>query len=289
MCDPYPKVGYMLYVAGLEISVDFYVAKAGDLDRAHVDYRRWQMVDLLRRHVMIGNELFETQFDGVRWTSAMNSNGQVLSPDVLRFQRSRANITTKLRRATSRKVMSVESYAQAPLDSTVYAGAKNKIVSYRVMDKITDRRAVDLKKLVELEKEKTRARIEITLLKELDEKGVPAVLGVEAPEDLFRFAFHNLRKTAFEFFLPTMDPDDLDAEVAIFTRAGAIGLDEYHRAKWMQYERDDEPPCAKRPLGKKAHRLLYSTLNRKVWKALKKLAKEWEYQEPRRNDSNDLC
>lgn len=116
---------------------------------------------------------------------------------------------------------------------TYYVGANQVGILLRIMDKCSDRRDPSRDTRDALPEDDWRARIEVSLLAEGGEVGVPAALGVDTLNDLIGFRFRDIRKPMFEFFVPTFDGDGTGvisglgtkvSEFEAFRRGGATAL-----------------------------------------------------------------
>lgn len=158
----------------------------------------------------------------------------------------------------------------------------------RSMDKITDRRDPSSGKAVDLPSAEHRARLEVTLQGAPDAVGGHGAIGLSTVGDLYGYPFQHIRRTFFEFFLPTLGPvSDTETlpfpvkvtEEEIFKRSGVYGLDRLHRAieavNLAAYKKGE---ISRKPqkLRKKGRLISYNDLNRRFDTALKGLAKAWK-------------
>lgn len=236
----------------LEVSVDFY-PKNGD------PVLRQQVLGILQRHFRPADAWSWGEDERGRWV--WSATGQPRPT------------TTFL----------LDEVDHSYLEATTYFGARGGNVSWRLMDKITDRRRSSLD-FERLPPERHRARIEVTLQREILEQ-----LGLRTLADLRSYDFSRLKRPFFEFYLPTMeDPGDSDvhrrhAEMRwrTFARAGVYGLvdRDRHRAvvrnrrvRWMKrngYPHDAVPPPMTR--GSRGLLLAYDLLNSRVRDALRRV------------------
>ena len=125
------------------------------------------------------------------------------------------------------------------------------------------------------------------MLKNADETGGPAAVGLETLQDLRGYSFRELRKLVFEFFYPTINSADEIrdlpftvniTELNVFKRSGVYGLDRVHRSiadiNHRQYRKKELAPKPT-PIGSKGKMLSFLELNRKIDRALNPLSKDW--------------
>ena len=131
-------------ITGIEVSVDFYVKSNGTLSEDAQNLLRWQMTEVLQRHLKPGKALTEMDSNHPRFFLKTNGNGS-----------SKPLVGKATTRATSKQLAEIErlglhedvltplrtgAHSQAPIDTTYYIGQKGSAVMLRVMDKITDKR-----------------------------------------------------------------------------------------------------------------------------------------------------
>lgn len=281
-----------LPLAGIEISIDFYVLKSATMEPWQANLRRWQMVDILRRHLRPEEVLTEMEMGRPRFfggpyggdgaTFFVNPSGSDLAPTLIPWA-SRLGMESHELVALDHK-----KHNQPFVDTTAYIGPKDFIVSLRSMDKTTDKRNPDTDSFEILEPHRRRARLEVTLQGEADEKGGHGAIELCRMADLHEFRFQQqIRKPIFEFFLPTFGPTCDTAtlgfpvkitELVAFGRSGTYGLDRLHKtveaAALRHYERGrilSEPV----KLGKKGRLVSWTQMNQKIDRALRKLGRTW--------------
>jgi len=245
-----------LAIAGIEISVDFYVRKSLGLRDDERDLRRWQMLDLLRRHLRPEPVLTEedychprtygSEYGGNGASFVVKTRASSVSGDLVRHF-TRVDVDER-----HRPVLQLSAHNQPPVDQTHWIGARDSIVLLRSMDKITDRRDPETDEAVTLSPEDCRARLEVTLQGAPDRVGGHGAVNMKTVGDLYGFKFEGIRKPFFEFFLPTLgsasDTESLPfparvTEQEVFRRSGVYGLDRLHRAieavNHAAYKRDE--------------------------------------------------
>ncbi len=281
-----------LPIAGIEISVDFYVRKSLELNDDDRDLCRWQMVELLRRHLRPEAVLTEEDYCRPRTfgsehensgaTFVLKTRGSIVSGDLVRHFH-RLGVDERHRPALQRA-----AHNQPPVDHTYWVGARDFLVALRSMDKITDRRDPKTGDAIQLAPDDCRARLEVTLQGTSDIVGGHGAVDLTTVGDLFGFKFQGIRKPLFEFFLPTLGaPCETDSlpfpvqvtEQEVFKRSGVYGLDRLHRAieavNHAAYERGEIPDEPVR-LRKKGRLMSYEELNRRFDTALKGLTRDWK-------------
>ena len=279
-------------IAGMEVSVDFFVKDQPGLSADTKTLLRWRMSDLLRRHLKPQAVLTEQERCYPRFFSEATGKGsavflvEIKKPKAL--GRAYGEIAKLGLSPSVLGPLQLSSHHQAPVDRTSYIGAKEFPVMLRVMDKTTDQRNPDEDNVVDLEEKDRRSRVEVTLQSDGENVGGAAAVGIETIGDLFSFGFQGIRKPIFEFFLPTFNAEDEMAvlpfpvkvtEHKVFERSGVYGLDRTHRsiqeinlARYRKGEIPDKPQA----LGTKGRLLSYTELNGKVDRALRKLSKDWK-------------
>lgn len=279
-----------LKIAGIEVSVDFYVRDSAHIDQDRYNLLRWQMVDLLRRHLRPHPVLTEKERCHPRFymkEGSRNSAAFCVEQSVsklsggLRTQAHRFGLDEHLLAP-----LRPGAHHAIPIDTTSYIGARDFPVMLRVMDKTTDRRDPASGSVVALDPEHWRARIEVTL-REDEEYNGPYGAGLDTLRDLYGYNFRDIRTAFFEFFLPTLgEPCETKSlpfsskvtESTVFERSGVYGLDRLHRAvseiNMIRYKRRD---IGDRPmtLGKKGRLVSFTDLNRRFDTALRGLTGDW--------------
>ncbi len=278
-------------ITGIEVSVDFYVKNHRTLGEDAQNLLRWQMTEVLQRHLKPGKALTEMDWNYPRFFS--ETNGKTGS---------KPSVGKSSTRATSKQCAEIDrlgleenvlvplrigAHKQTPIDTTYYIGKKGSAMLLRVMDKTTDKRDPVRNTFVNLSPADRRSRIEVTLLKNADETGGPAAVGLETLQDLRRYSFRDIRKLVFEFFYPTInsadETEDLPfpvniTELEVFKRSGVYGLDRVHRSIadiGSRRYRKKELACKPTPIGTKGKALSFLDLNRKIDRALDPLSKDW--------------
>jgi hypothetical protein len=181
------------------------------------------------------------------------------------------------------------AYHRPPVDTTFYVGeVKKQGALYRSMDKVTDHRNPGKDEATLLPLHDRRARIEISLPVTRNCPIAANELGMRHLGDLYTSDYHRLRKTLFDFYLPTIRDGHFNdilpfptkvTEQFAFDTAGVYGLDRFqrivndvHRARWKRKQVAAPPDT----LGRKGYLLSYSELNQKVSRALKSLSADWQ-------------
>lgn len=278
-------------IAGVEVSVDFYVKNHDRLNLDAQNLLRWQMTEVLRRHLRPGRSLTELEGHQPRFfatADGMSSAKSVVSSTTAKASgRQRRGIQ---RLGLSERVLAplrIGAHSQAPIDTTFYIGKKDSSVMLRIMDKTTDQRDPILGTAIDLLPAECRSRIEVTLLKRAGEVGGPAAVGLETLEDLVGYPFKSIRKLVFEFFHPTTNSVDELAdlpfpvnvtELDVFKRSGVYGLDRLQRSvaeiSGCRY-RKKEIPTKPRTIGSKGKAVSFEELNRKIDRSLNLLSRNW--------------
>lgn len=277
-----------LPVLGIEVSVDFKVRTVRGWSPSVRNLKRWQIQDLLVKHLRVDPDFTELKGYSPRFTK-VGSKPTIAEFVVRRTAPKRgstlatAGIDNKITAA-----LILSAYHLPLLDMTYYVGSSDESVYLRIMDKTSDRRDLDKSIAFKLHEREWRARIEVCLLGEKDLVGAPGALGLHSLRDLFGFKFREIRKPMFEFYLPTFDGDGTDtflelgtkvSELEVFRRGGVYGLDRLHRSLYAvatQTDLLDDNCHHAQKLGKKGRLVSYLDLNRKVDRALKALEARWE-------------
>lgn len=181
---------------------------------------------------------------------------------------------------------SLDLYQSPMVDGTLYFGARDASVLWKVMMKVTDQRTGEGHR--QLPVEEHRARIEVTL-----QESVLRELGIDTLRSLDDFSFETLKKDFFGFWVPTI-PGVVSAKgtaapmvvgyrhLSIFQRSGAYQFMHWERGYVMQgidtsirngHLRSDPRVLRQRRLLKQDHMfmLAYDELNRQVENALRLL------------------
>tara|TARA_R110002074_G_scaffold96092_1_gene208975 strand:- start:39 stop:1238 length:1200 start_codon:yes stop_codon:yes gene_type:complete len=179
-------------------------------------------------------------------------------------------------------------YCAPYVDGTLYFGAREDPISWRIMAKVSDQRTGSV--ATELTPDLHRSRIEVTLQRE-----ALVSLGIVSLEDLSDFRFERLKTEYFGFWIPTV-PGVVDGagmikllpvgyrHLDIFRRSGAyqflqwekalleVGISTSLRAGWRK--KSDPSVLARRRLLGQEHlyMLAYAELNRRTEDALRGLA-----------------
>ena len=279
-----------LRILEIEVSVDFYVLKKFLGDQNAAGSKRELMVDLLRRHLMPHTTLTKLPGGAPRfYDSRKGAKGGTrileFAAHVGHFEQEVACHALKLG-TDILKPFDPAIHHRTPIDTTSYVGCKPPI-QIRVMDKVTDNRDPVSGSHLELPLANRRARVEITFYEGNGYEGVTEALGLNTLADLRDFQFKDLRKMAFEYFLPTISdstPDkDLPFDLAfdewdVFSKSGIYGYDCFHRSiSTIARERFRRRQIKEKPakLGRKGYAVSYEELNRMMDRALKRLSDEW--------------
>ena len=280
-----------LPIAGIEVSVDFYVKERHALEPHVSALRRWQMVDILRRHlrpeaILTERELGYPRFFGGKF----GGSGATffVDPSATGLSGSLIPLAAKLKLDLEDLApLDIKKHAQPEIDSTAYFGPKNFYVWLRTMNKTTDSRTPKAGSYEELSPHERRARLEVVLEGSSDEVGGHAAMGLTTFGDLNQSRFKDIRRLCFEFFLPTFGEVSLEEELGlkiraterdVFAKSGVYGLDRLHRsvaavqlAQYQRKTRTSKPPR----LGDKGRLVSWSEMNQKIDRALKKLDRDW--------------
>lgn len=167
------------------------------------------------------------------------------------------------------------SYKQPPVDGTFYMGKRQGELLVRIQDKVADRRNPTDGTKVDLPPCDRRTRVEIQIgygafgnSGAIYRRGVP-------------FGFQDVMRDQFRLLLPTITTatgKQQQDEVAIFRKAGAMGLDHYQRA-FREAERIATrcvgTGATMRKLGFKGHGVAWSEFNKRGRDALAYLDRQW--------------
>ncbi|GKY87399.1 hypothetical protein [Sinisalibacter aestuarii] len=280
----------LLEVAGVEISVDFYVRGSSRLSEREQNRLRWQMVDLTRRHLRPHPAL--TEKEGCRPRSFGRAHGGSGVTFVVqdRLGRAPVNLAQLMRLGVDESywpALERSTYHQPPVDRTFWIGARGFHVVLKSMDKTTDKRDPKTGDAEQLVPAKRRARLEVTLQGDADETGGHGAVGLATVGDLYGFKFEAIRQAFFEFYLPTIgnvcDTERLPFSVKVTERSvfgccGVYALDRLHRSiEAVNRAQQVSGKSRTRPtkLGKKGRLLSYVDLNRRFDTALKGLTHAW--------------
>lgn len=278
----------------LEVSVDFYAKHRTGMPDEEVELRRWRLVEVLRRHFRADPRITDCNKGRPRtiWAEMGRGKKYLVDEKLDRGDTAKERAAKRFRvRKADAIALHLKAHHFGPLDGTLYFGPKAGFASYRIMDKVTDRRDPSKGTVDQLPLKERRARIEITLRKEVSGAGQDRELwdrfGLEVAQDLYGFPFKDLRKKAFEFYLPTVGPiwgeselpftlDASDAEV--FCCSGCHGLFRFHSALFRLQEKmfmrgklSMQPPL----LNHKGRLVSYESLNQKVVRSLDGLSRAW--------------
>jgi len=280
-----------LAIAGIEVSVDFYVKNHAEMGSEAQNLLRWQMTEVLRRHLRPERSLTELEENQPRFFATVN--GKSTSKSLV--SKATAKASGKQRSEIQRlglneRVLAplrIGAHEQAPIDTTFYIGKKGSPVMLRVMDKTNDQRDPNLGTAVNLAPAECRSRIEVTFMKKPDEVGGPAAVELETLSDLVEYPLKTIRKLVFEFFYPTTNSDDELAhlsfpvnvtELDVFRLSGVYGLDRLQRSiaeiSDRQY-RKKEITTKPRPIGRKGKAVSFVELNRMIDRSLVRLSGDW--------------
>ncbi|SDF12252.1 hypothetical protein [Limimaricola pyoseonensis] len=282
--------GTVFFIDAVEVSVDFYVKNPLDMEKSRCDLLRWQMVDLLRRHLRLPPD----------YTAQPRARPRVKFAEaqpVASLVNSRPPTWTKTlvdpilaldlpRRAST--VFHPTAYSPPVIDGTYYAGPKEGPVLVRIMNKETNRRDNAAKTFDPLDDEAKRARLEVMIKNGHPGLGAFTVLhSIGEVGDLYDFEFQALRSGMFEFFLPTLRPElaSLDlglkghiSEVDAFEKGGVYALHRLHEGEnELLRERRKHRMISEMPAKLRKHGFLrsFKALNHKIDHALIALARRW--------------
>ncbi len=276
-----------LPVRGIEVSVDFKIRANRELPSDERDIKRWQIQDLLWRHLRVVPSFSELKNCSPRFTREGPKRTRADFVVQQTTPKPASVISTAGIKGKQASALMLSAYHQPHLDMTYYVGSNQESVLLRVMDKRSDRRDPSRTSRDELPEKEWRARIEVSLLGAHGVVGVPEALGVGTVRDLVGFKFREVRKLVFEFYVPTFDGDgDVPisglrtsvTELEAFRRGGVYGLDRFHQSLnevATQTDLLDDDSLYAQPLGKKGRLVSYTALNGKVDRALKALETRW--------------
>lgn len=280
-----------LKIAGLEVSLDFYVVAGKEMTQDTQNLLRWRMTDALRRHLRPNPVLTEQDRCDPRFYPSKDGKDTTQFLVGLKEPKPTGNAAAEMIRLgitrRDKAALYLGNHHQPPVDATSYVGAENFPVMLRVMDKTTDRRDPTDDKALNLPSSQMRSRVEVTLKEERDGYDCLSAVGLTNLADLYGYKFQEIRKTFFEFFLPTFGdgtgvnslPFGIAAsERDIFTRSGVYGLDRFHRAvEAIRKKQFENREIATKPahLGDKGRLVSYTEMNQKTARALQALSNEW--------------
>lgn len=263
-------------ITGLELSLDIYPAKSKQFEEQAYAARRMLMTELIRKHVSI-EEAFRVGKRRARFVFAEGKESS-RTQHVIKAPR----MTSELRKLTLETgeekqelaALNPANHIQSYLDATFYYGSRRERLNFKCMDKFTDRRAKT--DVTELPFNKTRSRIEFTLIDEmpLDHLG-PASVGLTHVEDLQLRGlggFNHLLKFDLPTFTPSEeDPNEPDeTEWKIFQKTGVAGLRHYQDVSERITNTKTRRGQFSSGLSKR-----YSEMNARVAKALRREEERW--------------
>lgn len=284
------EVQPVFFINAVEVSVDFYVKEAEAGSKPRRDLLRWQMVELLRRHLRVLPEYTEQHLARPRVFSGGGSpTRHIVADRPTNWRRGIIGPFAELglpREAST--VFHETAHYQPVVDGTYYVGPKDGPVLVRIMNKETDARDPSAGSFRDLPDEEKRARIEVTIFNRHDALGQGVPLDrFDRVDDLYTFEFQTLRPKVFEFFLPTIRPKGCDADLGlrghvdeekVFGQGGVYGLHQLHlaehdllRARRAHGLAEERP----RPLARNGYLYSYKDLNQKVDGALRRLSEKW--------------
>lgn len=284
------EVQPVFFIDAVEVSVDFYVKDAEAGGRPRRDLLRWQMVELLRRHLRVLPEYTEQHLARPRVFSGGGSpTKHIVGDRPTNWRRGITQPFAKLGLAREASAVFHETAHHQPVvDGTYYVGPKDGPVLVRIMNKETDERDPSTGLFRDLPEEEKRARIEVTIFNKHERlgQGVP-LERFDRVDDIYKFEFQTLRPKVFEFFLPTIRPKGSDIDLGlrghveeeqVFRRGGVYGLHQLHLA-----ERDllrarrahGLPGETPRSLARNGYLYSHKDLNQKVDGALRRLSTKW--------------
>lgn len=280
-----------LRIMGIEVSVDFYVKGAEGLAEDTANLKRWQIVDILRRHLKPDPVLTELPAAEPRFYGGKFGGGgatHFVNPSASDLGHRLLVLAPRLGLDTADLVaLDLNKHSQPEVDATSWIGAKDFYVMLRTMDKVTDQRDPVSGTFRDLPMVERRARVEVTLQGKVDESGGHGAVGLKTLGDLAGFPFKSIRRTVFEFYLATLgeqcDGTSLGVklranEEEIFRRSGVYGLDRFHRTVQLvnkaRIAKGEQDVSVVR-LGEKGRMLSWMEMNQKIDRALKKLGKDW--------------
>ena len=274
-------------IAGIEISIDFYVKPDATVDAETMILRRWQMTDVLRRHLKPEPILTRDDQCHPRFFWKNGAQFFVKETPVALGQHAQDEL---IRLGVDERFwapFSLRAHHQPQIDATSWIGKKDHPVMLRIMDKVTDQRNPSTNTHLDLSPDLHRSRVEVTLQGDIGTLGAHGALNFITVSDLYGHKFQDIRPPIFAFYLPTIgstcDTTSLPfptkvREIEVFKLSGTYGLDLLHRSiEAVQQAQFHQGDISRRPtvLRKKGRTISYVALNQKVDRALRGLAKKW--------------
>lgn len=278
--------GVVHRVVGFELSIDFYPRESKAESGEDLILRRIRMSELLRKHFVPHKIFVDGGFSDpdnlLRYVACIcGAKARCLCKcNVVKQIRPIRGLAPKPYRNISKLLFAatdLERHEQAPINGTVYVGARNLDLHYRLQDKTGDQRTKhDFRELAPIER---RSRIEFALMSgDMEAETNPEQFGIYRVQDIELSRMEALREGLLNFQYPTFGLDEHGApcpdEVEVFRRTGAFGLNLRHRG---QSEIDGAEEHLRRggtqvrKMGPRARSVTYTQLNQKVWKALKRV------------------
>lgn len=201
-----------IQIMGLEVSVDFWVRGAAKFSADKTNLLRWQMTEVLRRHLKPGPELTEKESCFPRFYTDQGGRGSA----IFLVNNALSKLTaTQIMKAGELDIAAslfvpfrLGAHQQCPIDTTSYIGGKDFCYQIRMMDKVTDNRDPEKGTFDNLPLNECRSRMELTAIEMPDGHSGPAGLVVETLGDLLAADLKIIRKPFFEFFFPTFNADE---------------------------------------------------------------------------------
>ncbi len=280
-----------ILIDAIEISVDF---------RPHVpsDRARAELFGVLQRSFWTSRDVFSAQNDRPRCFGA-EMKGRKMHRLFRIFEEEELNGTTLGKRAKIDSSIWLDAKVDTPAsaDGTLYVGARNASIRWRLMDKVKDqqnRKTGTFKALSDAEK---RVRVEVTL----SQPELGAKTGLHRLHDLQTFRFTTLQKKFFRFMLPTFqatpEKDNLHPMLNVwidrmrierFLKTGILGLEwsdrardhfrKPHLAELKKTRRSASATRAKkkkRPLPVSRNYVAYEDLCWRIQASLRHLGERW--------------
>ena len=192
-------------IVGIEIAVDWWPVSPSSRDPFEMAIERLHLVTVLQRHFLPGPELMAGERDKPRFKcpDKGDKKGQTLKL-LGKKPTAREQISTFVEYNLSMpsevwRNWNICMHNGPTLDSTLYFGAEEADVLFRIQNKISDNRKHG--DYDDLTVEERRARVEVRLKgKALRDEGFCRL------DDLAGFRFEKLRHRFFPFWLPTLQP-----------------------------------------------------------------------------------
>lgn len=272
-------------LVGLELSLDIYPARAMHFEQEAYVTRRMLMTEVLHKHIVVHDAQRKSQ-RRPRFTYS-HPSGTGSETEML-IKASKLHVRGKLTPEEYTSDISIEELAslvpelhkQPYLDGTLYFGKKNERLFYKCMDKTDDIRIGA--EASALPFEKTRSRIELTLIDEVpgDRQG-PYAVDLKSIDHIGTHGLTEFNKL-LQFALPTFTKaETCEAETnaeewRVFSKSGVAGLMLMHDVRdKLDVVISGKSMASRRELLSTGRCTRYSDLNRRVTKAFSALGRRW--------------